>query len=154
MSRVSLECIGQGGLGCSFDVFAEGENTNAFWNALEGLTSEFFACECVHRLTLWLSSTSIERLSIPRYLLPFLVKLGPPSFRRFLWFSVPFNTMRKIGNAVDTMDRISTEILRSKTNALAAGNDVTEKVGDGKDIMSVLCSYSMEAWLPTYSFMQ
>ena len=40
------------------------------------------------------------------------------------------------------MDRTSTEVFEQKKKALQAGDEaVTKQVGEGKDIMSILCTF-------------
>jgi len=76
-------------------------------------------------------------------LLPFLIKLGPPRFRRFLWTLLPFATTRKLRHYVDTMWTTAVEILGAKRKALEAGEDaILQQVGEGKDIMSLLSATS------------
>ena len=45
------------------------------------------------------------------YVLPTLVKLGPPRFRRFLVDLLPFKNARRLRDIVDIMHNTSVEIL-------------------------------------------
>lgn len=77
--------------------------------------------------------------SILALLIPFVVKIGPPRFRRFVMDNVPWKKLHRLRDIVDEMDRSSTKILEEKKAALQQGDEaVLEQVGHGRDIMSVL----------------
>ena len=87
-------------------------------------------------------SPNIFRLAALRRLTPFLVRLGPPGFRRFIMKLVPNKTVRRTQDIVDIMDRTSVELFQRKKLALQQGDEaVLAQVGRGKDIMSILCMY-------------
>lgn len=87
------------------------------------------------------ASTCLAILSIPRIFTPFLIKLGPKSFRRFLWFMIPWSVTRKMGNAVDAMHNVALRIFEVKKQALKDGNEaIADRDGDGKDIINALSS--------------
>lgn len=72
-------------------------------------------------------------------LLPTLVKLGPPRFRRFLVDLLPFENVRRLRGIVDTLHNTSVEILEAKRHALVEGGEALAKqTGKGKDIISIL----------------
>ena len=82
------------------------------------------------------------------YLLPILVKIGPPRFRRFLVDLLPFESVRRLRSIVDVMYNTSLEILEAKKRALKEGDDVVSRqIGKGKDIISIL---SMFIWLSCF----
>ena len=71
---------------------------------------------------------------------PFLMKLGPPGFRRFLIDISPSRDLKKVKDIVDIMAETSNGIYREKLEALKQGDKaVIEQVGQGKDVMSILC---------------
>ena len=73
-------------------------------------------------------------------LIPFFVKLGPPGFRRFLMQLIPNKSVRMTREIVDVMYRTSVQIFEHKRLALQQGDEsVLQRVGRGKDIMSILC---------------
>ncbi len=77
-------------------------------------------------------------------LLPFVVNIGSASFRRRVVEIFPSKSIQAARELSDLMDKTSREILDSKRRALAEGNEaVHRQVGAGKDIMSVLCTYSL-----------
>ena len=60
--------------------------------------------------------------------------------RRFLAERIPLKGLKNLISIADVMDNTSREIYRSKKNALQEGSDAIQRqVGEGKDIMSVLC---------------
>lgn len=70
---------------------------------------------------------------------PFLEKLGPAAFRRFLVEISPSKSVQQVKGMVDIMERTSTDILANKRLALAEGDEaVLKQIGQGKDIMSIL----------------
>jgi hypothetical protein len=77
---------------------------------------------------------------VTRQFLPYLVKIGPPSFRKYLVKNAPWQIVREIGSIVDVMDKTCIEVFEAKKKALADGDEaVVQQVGQGKDIMSILC---------------
>lgn len=76
------------------------------------------------------------------FLLTTLVKLGPPKFRRFMVDLMPFKNVRKLRDIVDILDQTAVEILEAKRRSLREGDEaVARQIGQGKDIMSVLCMW-------------
>lgn len=79
-----------------------------------------------------------------RLLVPLLVKIGPPSFRRWVLQFSPPGAVQELTDVVNQIESSTTGILREKKKALDAGDAVVhDQVGKGKDILSILCeSYS------------
>jgi len=76
------------------------------------------------------------------YLLPTLIKLGPPRFRRFVVDLLPFRNVRQLRDITDVMHNTSVEILEAKRRALLEDNGaVAKQVSKGKDIISILSMY-------------
>ena len=74
-----------------------------------------------------------------RLLVPLLVKIGPPSFRRWILQFSPPGAVRELTDVVNQIESSTTGILRQKKKALDAGDAaVHSQVGKGKDILSVL----------------
>lgn len=75
-----------------------------------------------------------------RFFIPLLVKLGPASFRRFLLDLTPNPDLQKVKKIVDVMSETSGDIYREKLSALNNGDEsVLRQMGEGKDVMSILC---------------
>lgn len=86
------------------------------------------------------------------YLLPYLVKIGSPRFRRFIVGLLPFQNVQRLRSIVDVMYNTSIEILDAKKRALEEGDDaVSRQIGKGKDIISILsmCIRMLFPW-PAY----
>lgn len=72
--------------------------------------------------------------------IPFFKSLGPPAFRRVLLELAPSPDLQKIRHTVDVMTETSKSIYQEKLDALRQGDEVLLKqLGDGKDVMSILC---------------
>lgn len=80
-------------------------------------------------------------MQIELLILPYLVKLGPAAFRRFVVERLPHKSVQRWKGMIDVMDRTSTDILTKKRAAVAQGDEaVLKQTGGGKDIMSILCA--------------
>jgi hypothetical protein len=78
-------------------------------------------------------------MSMIRAWIPFLL-VGPARIRCFIVDMMPFQNIRKMRDIVDTMDRTARDVFYAKKRALQRGDEsVVLQVGEGKDIMSVLC---------------
>ncbi|KAK7043765.1 hypothetical protein VNI00_008377 [Paramarasmius palmivorus] len=116
LESTSLEFIGQAGLGHSFTT----SKSDALHNMKELLQAA-------------------KRLIIPMQVLPLLMKILPPKFRRLLIDYVPLPDLRIARDLVDILDKTSRDILFRKRQALDAGDAlVAEQIGQGKDVTSLL----------------
>ncbi|TFY69723.1 hypothetical protein EVG20_g3026 [Dentipellis fragilis] len=129
MTRLSLELIGQGGLGYTFDALNEC-STNSYGEAVKNL------------------APMLSKVAIFFQTVPWLDKIGPRSFRRFVcdnlfsWWP----TFNKLARIVDVMDETTREVFEHKKAALAQGDDaLLHQIGEGRDIMSVLLKVSLAA---------
>ncbi|KLO11217.1 cytochrome P450 [Schizopora paradoxa] len=131
MSRAAIESIGCAGLGYSLDPL-DSPATNPYTKTVRELIPALFS------------------IALLRLLTPFVLKLGPPAFRRFIldWM-VPVKAVQKVKHMADVMDRTCREVLERKRVGRDVGVDDAdtdeEKLGgevrvdgDGKDIMSIL----------------
>ena len=76
------------------------------------------------------------------YLIGTLVKLGPGWFRRLVVDLLPFKNVKRLRDISDTMHNTAIDILESKKRVLREGDEAfARQVGQGKDIMSILCVY-------------
>ncbi|KAI0760478.1 cytochrome P450 [Fomes fomentarius] len=127
MGRTALELIGQAGLGYSFDSFIA-DSPDDFGGAVKAFQPV---------------SVKINAL---RRLLPYVIDIGPPWLRRKVLELIPHKGLHEMKEIVDTMHRRSVEIFEEKKRALEKGDEaVTQQVGEGKDIMSILLRANMEA---------
>lgn len=71
--------------------------------------------------------------------IPFFSRIGSASFRKKVVERFPNARVRKLAAISEALDTTAKEILRTKRAAIAAGDQaVSEQIGQGKDIMSVL----------------
>ncbi|KAH9857461.1 cytochrome P450 [Lenzites betulinus] len=127
MGRTALELIGQGGFGRSFDPLTR-DVADDFAEAIKA----YFPV--------------VAQLDLPRQFLPQLLKIGPPSLRRFIIKLVPYAPVRRIVEISDALHKCSVELYNEKKAALQTGDEAAKRrVGESKDIMSVLMRENMLA---------
>ncbi|RPD55311.1 cytochrome P450 [Lentinus tigrinus ALCF2SS1-7] len=128
MARTTLEMLGQAGLGYSFDNFVD-DSTDDFGEAIK----MFFPL-----LT--------TRLPLLGFLIAWISNYISEPTIRFILRSIPYADLQRILDIGDTMARRSQEIIDEKKAALAKGDEEqVQRVGEGKDIMSVLLRDNMSA---------
>ncbi len=137
MGRTALELIGQGGLGYSFDPLVH-TVSNPFAEAVKNLVYvDQFSVRCVY--SPFHHSPSFSILVFFRPLIPFVEWFGTPAFRGWLVDRLAFGRLRAIKGISDTIHTQATNIYHDKKAALQAGDEaLLHKVGEGKDIMSIL----------------
>ncbi|TCD64103.1 cytochrome P450-dit2 [Steccherinum ochraceum] len=117
MGRTALELIGQGGLGYSFDPLTE-------------------------------NIVSPYGEAIKAFIPTMLTTFGPLRFLSpsAMLHAIPWRGFQNLLKVVDLMNNMSSTVYESKRSALAAGDAaVTEQIGRGKDIMSILLKENMLA---------
>ncbi len=83
---------------------------------------------------------TILKLALLREFIPYIVKLGSPAFLRKLAEWTPLKSIQDAVKIIDIMDVTSRDIYKKKKEALAQGDvEAIKQVGQGKDIMSILC---------------
>nr|VWO98254.1 Non-specific serine/threonine protein kinase (EC [Ganoderma boninense] len=127
MARITLEMLGQAGLGYSFDNFVE-DSTDPFGESLR----MFFPAQ--NRFVLF----GLLVMILSHF-------MSDATLRRF--FSIiPHKGLRDIMDISATMRRRSQEIIEEKKAALRMGDDVMlQEVGEGKDLMSICLRANMTA---------
>ncbi|TFK82599.1 cytochrome P450 [Polyporus arcularius HHB13444] len=128
MGRTTLEMLGQAGLGYSFENFVE-DSSDAFGEAIKMffplLTTRLPLLGVVIALASNYLSESTMRSILRRY---------------------PSANLQRMLDISDTMARRSQEIIDEKKAALDRGDeDALQRVGEGKDIMSVLLKENINA---------
>ncbi|TEB40174.1 cytochrome P450 [Coprinellus micaceus] len=131
MSRTALELIGQSGLGNTFDALTENSDSQEH--------------PYVHGVRKF--ADTFTRLSFAReYVLPWVYNIGTPGFRRWVVDTITWGPLRDMRDIADVMRSTSDEIVGSKRRAMKEGGEaVTNQVGRGKDILSVLLRENMKA---------
>ncbi|KAF9230508.1 cytochrome P450 [Melanogaster broomeanus] len=134
-TRTALELIGQSGLGHSFDSL-KGATVNPYSKALKkpSVSGIVFASD---RPAHYRASPALVRLTVPRLLLPYVVKIGSPKFRRYIAEMVPWKELHEVLRMVDIMDKTSIDIFEAKKKALLMGDEVVlQQVGRVKANMA------------------
>ena len=86
-----------------------------------------------HRSTV--SPTAIQR----KIILPFIIRLGTPQFRKFLVEHSPLKSIKDAKALIDVFHNTSVEIYEAKKHAFQKGNEeLAAQIGQGKDIISIL----------------
>lgn len=124
MNRAALELVGQGGLGCSFDPLTQNTVSSPFGDALKAL------------------QPLLHEVGPLRVVTHYLKYLGGASFRRKLVEMSPHGNLYKLMSVVDEIYNMSKEVLQTKKKAVLDGDldALREQVGEGTDIMSLLCT--------------
>ena len=74
-----------------------------------------------------------------RFIMPYVVHLGTPAFRRKLIDLIPNAALKRARDISDEIQRHARHIYETKKRALLEGDEaVVEQIGEGKDILSRL----------------
>ncbi|KAJ3767707.1 cytochrome P450 [Lentinula raphanica] len=129
LGRTAFELIGQAGLGYSFDPMTDEESAHPFSGVMKSLFP------LLTPMMFW-----------QIYVLPLVSKIGPPSLRRFIINIVPWKNLHQMRDIADYMYQVATEIFEEKERKLVAGDEaVKDRIGKGKDVISVLMKENMKA---------
>ncbi|KAF6748132.1 cytochrome P450 [Ephemerocybe angulata] len=124
MTRTALELIGQSGFGYSFDSLKPDSTQHPFGVSLKNLFESLLA-----RVFIW----------------PWVVNIGSPSFQRAVVNALPWKGLHDVRDMIDVMHTTSVEIFEATKRSLEKGEDLSAKIGGGKDIMSILIKANMAA---------
>jgi hypothetical protein len=146
-TRVSLELVGQGAAGFSFDTLAIDGKPNLYGEDMkQGLWAYpvyFSTREAPSIFSSVALSTSASRLGM-KYLLPLVASLRTPGFNRFLLNLVPVKTVGVVQKFIWELDGTSKKLFAMKKQALLQGNgDLHGQEAQGKDLMT-----SLSEWQP------
>ncbi|KAI0355254.1 cytochrome P450 [Trametes cingulata] len=127
MGRTALELIGQTGLGYSFDPLVE-DSADEFGTAVKEIIP------------------AAGEIQLLRRLVPYLCDIGTPWLRRKVVELIPHRGLQRMRNIVDVLHRHAVAIYEEKKRALEEGDEVlSQKIGEGKDLMSILLRANMSA---------
>ncbi|KAM5545445.1 hypothetical protein V8D89_000483 [Ganoderma adspersum] len=127
MARITLEMLGQAGLGYSFDNFVE-DSTDPYGESLR----MFFPAQ--------------SRFLLFGALVMMLSYVMSDAMLRRFFSMIPLKGLQKIMEISATMRKRSQEIIEEKKAALRMGDDVMlQEVGEGKDLMSICLKANMAA---------
>lgn len=78
------------------------------------------------------------------------LKIGTPRFRKAIADLIPSETVMQLREIINIFHETSVEILETKKAALRRGDQaLADQIGQGKDIISILCAIS---FLPFTTF--
>ena len=84
-------------------------------------------------------SPAVYKLRFIFPFVPLVSEWGSAKFRRFVVDAIPWKSLHDARDLVDLMAKTSQEIYEEKKKAFADGDEAfITKVGQGKDIMSIL----------------
>ncbi|KAH9857416.1 cytochrome P450 [Lenzites betulinus] len=127
MGRTALELIGQSGFGYSFDPLVA-DSADEFCTAIKSFQPVQM------------------QLTLLRRLWPYIPNIGSPWLRRKIGDLIPNKTVQKLRGIVDVMHERSVAIYEEKKRLLEHGDEAfKDKVGEGRDLMSILLRANMAA---------
>ncbi|KAI0260719.1 cytochrome P450 [Gloeopeniophorella convolvens] len=116
MSRVSLELIGQAGIGVSFDSLAESSPPTGYMAAAKQLIPLSFPLQGFMRL------------------IPFMVKIGSPKFRGFLAGVAPHANIRKLKEIIYLLYNTNRSIYQNRVRSITQAEQAGAEKNTGNDI--------------------
>nr|BED42974.1 cytochrome P450 monooxygenase [Trametes versicolor] len=126
MGRTALELIGQSGLGYSFDPLVA-ESSDEFLTTIKAF------------------QPTIMQLTLFRRAIPYLPDVFPWLKRKFVE-RFPNKNVQKLRRIVGTMHEKAVEIYEEKKRTIEQGDEASKnRVGEGKDLMSILLRANMAA---------
>ena len=76
-----------------------------------------------------------------RQLIPYLVQIGSPEFRRWMLDRIPIERFQRLKAAIDTFHERSTEILADNKAAVEKARQEGREDEETKNLIAVLCTY-------------
>ncbi|KAF8685181.1 Cytochrome p450 [Rhizoctonia solani] len=138
---ISLEIIGQAGMGHSFGILDGKVPAYLF-------ASRDLLCvpECMHVIDLadLYRSALLTEMWYLHPFIAFLARLGPAFLRRAVVEHVPHRLVQRMKNVADTMHETAVDIMRRKREALSSGT-LDSEVAAGRDIMTALLRHNLMA---------
>jgi hypothetical protein len=144
LTRAALEMIGQNGLGYSFDPLTEDGVPHPYSTAAKLLSYVYF--QSVFRpFADNRTRPTLTRMVFSRtYFLTTCLKIGTPKFRQFIMNIVPWKNLHTMRDILNVINNTAVEIFEEKKKALEEGDEaVTQQIGKGNDIMSILSAYRL-----------
>ncbi|KAJ3534146.1 hypothetical protein NMY22_g7047 [Coprinellus aureogranulatus] len=131
ITRTALELIGQSGYGYSFDTLKLDAVEHRYAKALK-------------RFIILLGDLPMTMARLAFY--PLIDSLFSPQTQRLLMGMLPWKNLHELRDVCDLMHETSVEIFDAAKKALEDGGGASSRrVGNGKDIMSILLRANMEA---------
>ncbi|KAF6751752.1 cytochrome P450 [Ephemerocybe angulata] len=130
MTRTALELIGQSGFAFSFDSLEFDGPQHPYGPTIKQLLA---------------SINDSLILSFRILVVPWVENIGTPAFQRKVINALPWPMLHAIRDMVDMMWDTSKGIIEEMERALQSGDDLSNRIAGGKDIMSILVRDNMSA---------
>ncbi|KAG8721929.1 cytochrome P450-dit2, partial [Ceratobasidium sp. 423] len=117
-TAATLDTIGEVGLGYSFNLL--NEEKSQYSDSIQEVTQ------------------SLVRIGPLIQLLPYVHRLGTPTFRRWILDLAPFEAIQQLRRAVTMQNEQADKILRARQELLSSGVDMSSEVGGGRDVITLL----------------
>ncbi|CAE6455769.1 unnamed protein product [Rhizoctonia solani] len=114
----ALELVGEAGLGYSFSSFT-GER-NEYNIAIKSVMQVF------------------SKMGPFMKVLPYVYRMGTPSFRSWILKHIPHNNIQQLLHAVRIQNEQAEEVIRTRQGLISSGEDLSSQAGRGRDIMTLL----------------
>ena len=126
-------------MGYSFDDLEEDSTLHPYVLAAKQLTFAHLSTLYARTLTEDHRSSVAPTAIQYKIIMPTIVRLGTPRFRRFLVENSPLKAVKDMKALVDIFHNTSVEIYETKKHAFQQGDEeLSAQIGQGKDIISVL----------------
>jgi hypothetical protein len=90
-----------------------------------------------------LSRTAISSLAVYRTFFPYVYNMFHPTFLKLVGRMLPWPKLNELMDIAETLNIEAKHVYETKKKLLELGDDATVKqIGDGKDILSILSTYS------------
>ena len=91
-------------------------------------------------------SPQLEKVGVVGFLLRYFKHIGTPAFQRMALKIFPNRNIHRLQEVTDVLHARSVLIFNEKKAALEKGDEgLKAQIGEGHDIMSVLCEYCLDA---------
>ena len=91
-------------------------------------------------------SPQLEKVGVIGFLIRYFKHIGTPAFQRMVLKIVPSRSIHRLQEVTDVLYARSVLIFNEKKAALEKGDEgLKAQIGEGHDIMSVLCEYTSYA---------
>ncbi|KAF8671448.1 cytochrome P450 [Rhizoctonia solani] len=117
-TAAALELVGEAGLGYSFSSFT-------------GERNEYnIAIKSVMQV--------LSKMGPFMKVLPYVYRMGTPSFRSWILKHIPHNNIQQLLHAVRIQNEQAEEVIRTRQGLISSGEDLSSQAGRGRDIMTLL----------------
>ncbi|ELU37552.1 cytochrome p450 [Rhizoctonia solani AG-1 IA] len=119
----ALELVGEAGLGYSFSSF----------------TGDLvYRKDLVVLMEAYAYRQVFSKMGPFMKVLPYVYRMGTPSFRSWILKHIPHNNIQQLLHAVRIQNEQAEEVIRTRQGLISSGEDLSSQAGRGRDIMTLL----------------